>query len=66
MTAYARAPAEGIWQTGRGSIDEDTIVIFEVMAELADRAWWSSFRGQLERLFEQSSILIRASEVTRL
>ena len=35
LTAYSRAPAEGLWERDEGSVDKDAIVIFEVMAEVA-------------------------------
>ena len=35
VTAYSRSPAEGLWRDG-GSIERDTIVVFEVMTEKLD------------------------------
>ena len=66
LTAFTRAPAEGLWESPDGDVGRDSIVIFEVMADALDRAWWSSYRATLERLFEQDEILIRASAIERL
>jgi hypothetical protein len=66
LTAYSRAPAEGLWKREEGSVDKDAIVIFEVMAESLDRVWWKDFRGRLERMFDQEEVVIRSSEVERL
>ena len=66
MTAFTRSPAEGLWESGDGDVERDSIVIFEVMAAGLDRAWWSAYRAQLERLFEQDEVVIRASAVERL
>ena len=66
LTAYSRSPAEGLWEREEGSVDKDAIVIFEVMADKIDRGWWAGYRRELERLFEQDEIVIRASEVERL
>ena len=66
MTAFTRAPAEGLWESEEGQLDRDSIVIFEVMADELDRGWWSAFRARLECLFEQDEIVIRASAVERL
>jgi hypothetical protein len=66
LTAYTRAPAEGLWEREEGEVDRDAIVIFEVMADTFDRGWWSDMRERLERLFEQDSIVIRATSAERL
>jgi len=65
MTAFSRSPAEGLWESGRGT-DRDEMVIFEVMAQAFDRGWWSDYRRQLEARFAQDVILIRASEVVQV
>jgi hypothetical protein len=65
MTAFSRSPAEGLWESGRGT-DRDELVIFEVMDEAFDRKWWSGYRGRLETLFAQDVILIRASETIQI
>ncbi|MBW8732832.1 MAG: hypothetical protein JF571_00725 [Asticcacaulis sp.] len=65
LTAYARAPAQGLWDKD-GQPVSDQIVIFEVMTETLDREWWTQYRGDLETRFRQNEILIRASAVDRL
>lgn len=66
LTAFSRAPAEGLWEDEEGKVDRDRIVIFEVLADTLDRGWWTSFRARLEKDFQQDEILIRASAVERL
>ena len=65
LTAFSRAPAEGLWDSGEG-VDADAIVIFEVMAEELDCGWWADLRARLEGMFDQDEIVIRASAVKRL
>ncbi len=65
VTAHLRAPARGLWK-GDAGLDRDDIVIFEVMADALDLGWWSDFRAELERLFAQDEIVIRASASERL
>ena len=48
LTAYARAPAAGLWMEGEGSPQRDDIVVYEVMVERLDTAWWSTYRSELE------------------
>jgi hypothetical protein len=66
LTAFTRAPAEGLWESDDGDVDRDSIVNFEVMADALDRGWWAAYRADLERLFEQDELVIRASSVDRL
>ena len=65
LTAFTRSPAEGLWED-EGEVTRDDIVIFEVMADALDRAWWGDFRRRLEGIFEQEAIVVRAREVTML
>jgi hypothetical protein len=65
VTAFSRAPAEGTFKEGR-KIMRDEIVIFEVMTDRLDLAWWKNYRTSLERTFEQDEILVRATPVTKL
>jgi hypothetical protein len=65
LTAFSRAPAEGT-DTGRGGERHDELVVFEIMTEQLDQAWWTAYRTQLETTFRQDRILIRRSEVTVL
>jgi hypothetical protein len=44
----------------------DEIVVFEVMTEALDAAWWGNYRSQLERDFRQDQIVIRASTIALL
>lgn len=64
LTAFTRAPAEGLWRD-EGGTTRDDVVIFEVMTERLDEAWWRSYRSELERRFRQDTVVIRAQE-TRL
>ncbi|HEV2761494.1 MAG TPA: hypothetical protein VGV38_00770 [Pyrinomonadaceae bacterium] len=66
VTAFRRAPAEGVWKETDGGVSRDRIVIFEVMAEKLDRAWWVGFRRELERRFAQDEVVVRATATERL
>jgi hypothetical protein len=66
VTAFMRSPAIGIWRDDDGIAHRDEIVVFEVMAEQLDTAWWGAYRRQLERRFRQDEVLIRATETKRL
>jgi hypothetical protein len=66
LTAYTRAPATGLWKPGAGPPAQDDIVIYEVMAESIDGAWWSTLRRRLEVQFQQDALVIRTHPVTLL
>ena len=66
LTAFTRAPAEGLWEREEGEVERDSIVVFEVMADELDRGWWAEFRARLEAMFEQEQIVIRAAQVEQL
>jgi hypothetical protein len=59
LTAHTRAPAEGLWDSGR-TVKRDDIIVVEVMVESLDRAWWKLYKHELERLFRQDQIVLRA------
>ena len=65
VTAYMRAPATGLWDEGDDVVRDD-IVIYEVMVEELDAAWWSSYRAKLEKRFRQDEIVIRALPMERI
>lgn len=64
VTAFTRAPAEGVWRHA-GTRRHDDIIIVEVMAQEIDRDWWRGFRLSLEGIFRQEQIVIR-SQVTEM
>src|SRR4051794_26221453 len=66
LTAHTRAPAEGLWKEGASGTSEDEVVIYEVMAEGLDEAWWKEYRRGLEGRFKQEKVVVRAQEVRML
>jgi hypothetical protein len=65
VTAYQRAPATGLWEEGDDVVRDD-IVVYEVMAETLDRAWWRAYKRTLEQRFQQDEVVIRALAMERL
>ena len=41
-------------------------MVYEVMAQNLDQAWWSDYRKQLEARLDQEQIVIRASDFVLL
>jgi len=65
VTAFRRAPAEGVWKH-EGDVDLDQIMIIEVMNADLDRGWWSRYKARLESRFGQDEIVIRVFEFEKL
>ncbi|HYE48105.1 MAG TPA: hypothetical protein VEB20_00830 [Azospirillaceae bacterium] len=62
LTAYTRAPAEGLWRS-EGETARDDVVLFEVMVPELDAAWWRAYGRDLAARFRQEVVLIRAHPV---
>ncbi len=66
VTSFLQSPAAGLWKEEEGGTSRDELVLYEVMAETLDRAWWKGYRAELERRFRQEVILVRALGVETL
>ena len=67
LTAYTRAPAQGLWRDGADRTSRADVVVFEVVAEGGlDAAWWGDYRRALEARFRQERILVRAQAIRLL
>lgn len=60
VTAYSRAPAQGVWVAPDGDRERDDVVMVEVLAAEFDRAWWRAYGDKLAERFDQDQIHIRA------
>jgi streptogramin lyase len=47
-------------------VERDDIVVYEVMVDDLDRAWWSTYRAGLEQRFGQEEIAVRALAAEKL
>jgi hypothetical protein len=65
LTSFSRAPAEGT-EKARGGGRDDELIVFEIMTDTVDKAWWAAYRRRLEKTFRQDRIVIRASDVVLL
>lgn len=66
VTAYSRSPATGLWKTPDDEIERDQVIMIEVVVDVFDREWWSSYREQLELRFGQEEVLARALAMERI
>jgi hypothetical protein len=66
VTAYTRAPATGLWEAASGKTVRDQVVVYEVMVDRLDAAWWRQLRTRLEVAFAQQELVMRAQSIRRL
>ncbi len=66
LTAHTRAPAEGLWKEDSSGTSKDEIVIYEVMTDGLDEAWWREYLRGLESRFRQEQVVVRAQQVRLL
>jgi hypothetical protein len=66
VTAYARAPARGMWKDDDGSVARDDVVVYEVMVDQLDEAWWAAQRERLRTRFDQDELIVRSLPCQRL
>lgn len=65
VTAYVHAPAEGRWKDGTRET-RDEMVMYEVVTDSLDAAWWGRYREILTARFQQKEIMMRALPMQRL
>jgi hypothetical protein len=66
VTAYARAPARGLWKDDDGAVASDDVVVYEVMVDDLDEVWWAATRERLRQRFRQDELVVRALPARRL
>ncbi|MEA2203712.1 MAG: hypothetical protein QOE77_488 [Blastocatellia bacterium] len=66
VTAFLQSPALGLWKDENDQVSRDAVVMFEVMAEELDKAWWSNYQHTLEQRFRQEELVVRAISAEKL
>jgi hypothetical protein len=66
VTAYTRAPATGLWESASGKTVRDQVVVYEVMVDRLDAAWWRELRIGLEGAFAPQELVVRSHAIRRL
>lgn len=67
LTAFVQSPALGLWKDAEsGTTTQDAMILIEVMSDTLDQAWWTAYRRDLEGVFRQDEIVIRALACQRI
>ena len=64
LTTYSRIPADGLWATPDGHLEDQTVA-YEVLVWEFDEVWWSCYRHMLERRFPPEEVVVRAQHLVR-
>ena len=62
LTAFTRAPAQGLWKN-EGETKRDDILVFEVMSPRLNRAWWGQYRAALEELARATKVCYKRKSI---
>lgn len=62
ITAYTRAPVDGLWQES-ARIVRDDLIIYEIMVDMLEEDWWREYRILLENRFQQESLVVRTHTI---
>jgi hypothetical protein len=62
ITAYTRAPVNGLWQESERLVRDD-LIIYEIMVETLEVDWWRDYRILLENRFQQQSLVVRTHQI---
>jgi hypothetical protein len=65
ITAYTRAPVNGLWQESERLVRDD-LIIYEIMVEDLKEDWWREYRARLESRFQQQSLVVRTHQILLL
>jgi len=66
LTIHSKAPATGLWKPENDKTVKDKIVIYEVMCEELNEAYWKERKLQLQEDLQQDEIMIRVTPIRLL
>lgn len=66
ITSYKRTPATGLWKETNKKTICDEVILFEIMIDNIDIAFWNAYKIKLQQLLTQNEIIIRASSIQLL
>ena len=66
LTAYTRAPAEGVWAPSPDKETAEDIFVVEVMCRPFDEGWWEALQAELESTLRQERVVIRVLALKEL
>ena len=67
LTQYDQVPAIGYWKENADKpISKDLMIHYEVICSTLTKKYWEEFRQRLEKIFQQTQILIVAHPIVAL
>ena len=67
LTQYDQVPAIGFWkESAEKPLTKDLVIHYEVICNKLTKKYWAEFRLRLEKVFQQTQILIVAHPIVAL
>ena len=67
LTQYDQVPAIGYWKEDADKpVSQDLVIHYEVICHTLTKKYWAEFRLRLEKVFQQTQILIVAYPIVAL
>jgi hypothetical protein len=67
LTQYDQVPAIGYWKENADKpISKDLVIHYEVICNRLTKKYWEDFRLRMEKIFQQTQILIVAHPIVAL
>lgn len=66
VTAYQRAPAQGVWAPDAHRQAAEDVFVVEVMTEAFDATWWEGLQQDLETALQQETVVVRAIRIAEV
>ena len=67
LTQYDQVPAIGYWKENADKpISKDLVIHYEVICNKLTKKYWADFRRRMEKIFQQTQILIVAHPIVAL
>jgi hypothetical protein len=67
LTKYDQVPAIGYWREDADKpISKDLVIHYEVICQRLTKKYWANFRLRMEKIFQQTQILIVAHPIEAL
>lgn len=58
LSVYENSPVNGSWKD-KAEVKKDSLLVYEVMSDEIDAAFWEKYKTRLQKQFKQESIVIR-------
>lgn len=66
ITMYTRTSVVGLWKESPHSTVKDELIIYEILSDQLEKDFWQHYKSDLQSLFQQEEMVIKACEINLL